>query len=111
MLRFLEKDYPARAFTLYYEGQSNPYEDFGLRNNYYGRKHPVFTDQAQFNDSMVTEPALWVSFRCNQEGRQVGSYTLKKIHQAYPLWITDGFNINNWTNHTTILTVYELVKK
>lgn len=111
LLRFLEKEYPAKDFTLYYEGQNNPYEDFGLRNNYYGRKFPVFVDQATFSDSTLAEPAVWVSFRCNEEGKQVGEYTLKRIYQTYPEWVTDRFNINNWTSRTSILTVYELVKK
>lgn len=111
LLRFLEKDFPPTHFTLYYQGQTNPYEDFGLRNNYYGRKHPVFTDQEQFNDSVAAAPAVWITFRCNEEGKTVGSYKLKKIYQAYPEWITNRFNINNWTNHTSILTAYELVKQ
>lgn len=109
LLHFFEKTYPAASFTLYFEGQSNPYEDFGLRNNFYGKKHPVFIDQANFNDTIPVSPGVWVSFSCVEEGKAVGHYKLKRIYQVYPNWVTDYFNINNWTKRASILTVYELV--
>lgn len=111
LLRFLEKKYSPTEFTLYFDGQSNPYEDFGLRNNFYGKKHPVFIDQALFNDTIPVKPAVWVSFSCNESDKMIGHYQLKKLYQVYPNWVTDYFNINNWTKRASILTVYELIEK
>jgi phosphatidylinositol glycan class B len=109
ILKFLEKNYPEKSFVLYFDGQNNPYLDFGLPNHFYGRKQPTFVDQSEIEKKGIQLPAVWISFRCNEEGKQVGNYKLKRIYQTYPEWVTDHMNINGWVNKTSIITVYQLV--
>ncbi len=107
-LRFLEKQYAPTAFTIYYDGGNNPYDDYGLPNHFYGRKKPIAIAQEDINKQPIQLPAVWLSFNSTMEGQKVGPYQLKRIHQSYPLFVTDYFNINNWAKRTSILTVYEL---
>ena len=108
LLKFLEQKYPQQQFTIYYQGQNNPYEDFGLRNKYYGRKQPVFINQDSLQTDRIVQPAVWISFRCNESGKNIGKYKLKRIYQTYPEWITDKANFFNWTNRASVLTIYTL---
>jgi phosphatidylinositol glycan class B len=110
VLRFLEKDYAPSTYTLYYDGQNNPYNDGGLPNHFYGRKKPLGIAQEDLEKQPVKLPAVWISFNATLDGEKVGAYRLKRIYQTYPLFVTDYLNINNWVKRTSILTVYELEK-
>lgn len=109
VLKFLEKKYPPEHFTIYYDGQSNPYENWGLYNKFYTKKRPRFIAQEEFSEDLLSQPSVWISYSCKEEGKEIGSTRLKRIYQVYPEWITDKISFNNVILSGNVLTVYEMV--
>lgn len=107
LLKYLELEYPHQKFTLYGSGQSNPYDDYGLKNVFYGKKQVTFIGIETLPDN-ITNPALFISYRCNKDGQVDGKYRYKKVYQVYPQWITNHLNWFNWTSRASVMTLYEL---
>ncbi|OYU96932.1 MAG: hypothetical protein CFE21_01195 [Bacteroidetes bacterium B1(2017)] len=111
ILKYLEQVYEPNEFTLFYKDENNPYNDYALRNNFYGRKFPKEFSQDSISPNSIEVPAVWISYSCNEDGKEIGAYKLRKIKQSWPEFVTNHFNFNNWTSRTSILTLYSLEEK